>query len=65
MEIKNVHPSLSSQESYHIDKVDQILKRGIMIKIILASTPTQNYLNPTWVDETLKKEMKINLEKSK
>lgn len=65
MEIKNVHPSLSIRESFHIDMVNQTLNRGIKIKTIQPSTPTQNYLNPTWVDETLKKEMKINLEKSK
>jgi len=61
MEIKNIRTVL---ERYGY-LVNETLKKNIKIKTIRPSTPTQNYLNPTWVDETLKKGMKINLKKSK
>jgi hypothetical protein len=61
MEIKDIKTDL---ERYGY-LVNETLKKNIKIKTIRSSTPAQNYLNPIWVDETLKKGMKINLEKSK
>jgi hypothetical protein len=61
MEIKYIRTNL--QRYGYL--VNETLKKNIKIKTIRPSTPTQNYLNPTWVDETLKKGMKINLKKSK
>jgi hypothetical protein len=61
MEIKELKGALHLSHNY----IDEVMKRSVKIKTIRPSTPTQNYLNPTWVDETLKKGMKINLEKSK
>jgi hypothetical protein len=61
MEIKDIRTDLNRYDY----SVNETLKKNMKITIIRPSTPTQNYLNPTWVDETLKKGMKINLEKSK